>query len=294
MTTIRDSIDELLTSLRERFTNPLVFAFICSWIAWNWRVVVVLLWTNSANDLNVSIVQYIEDHIEPYRSLGYPLATAALLVLALPVTRALIQIFTAYVNRRGTDSVLAIKGEGGVSVRNYIRLRQDFQARTTLLENVLKQEQTTQEEAQKTKTALLTMEVKASETTNQLAIANNIVYRMRDMKILNGWWRNDYEDTVKKIKGSEIFRIENGKYIIVDVVAARPQNERHMFNIVGFSYYLPQKEMYFVKELTQEQKRLRDPAEHISFNSLQFDSNESVLTGTENGTTLVRYTRVEM
>ncbi|MBK7946274.1 MAG: hypothetical protein IPJ85_13640 [Flavobacteriales bacterium] len=64
---------------------------------------------------------------------------------------------------------------------------------------------------------------------------------------------------MKKIKGSEIFRIENGKYIIVDVVAARPQNERHMFNIVGFSYYLPQKEMYFVKELTQEQKRLRDP-----------------------------------
>ncbi len=294
---MRDSVDDLLSSLKDRFTNPLVFAYLSAWIAWNWRIIVALFWTHTDSDNFNSvqnIIDYVSSQLSPRTSITYPLFTAVLLVLALPVAKALLQIFLAYVNRKGTDSVLAIKAEGGISVRNYIKLRKEYRERTTLLEQVLEQEQTTLEEQRNRETELLTLRTKLNATEKEVQVKSALISKMLDIRILDGWWRNDYKNVIQPFPASEIVYIENGKYITVDVIGGHPQNRKHKFNIVGFTYHPPHRKITFIKEVVDQDLLLPSTGNRFNYNDLTIDEDGSILVGTENRSTQIRYERIEL
>lgn len=39
-----DKISEILNSVKERVSNPLIFSFLASWLVYNWKIPVALIW----------------------------------------------------------------------------------------------------------------------------------------------------------------------------------------------------------------------------------------------------------
>ena len=295
MNKVPDGLADLITSFRERFTNPLVFSFICSWLILNWRVPLALIWTDStqkAVEAHGGLMVYISNQFSWCRSVWWPLVAAAAFVLILPLFKAGLRIFLVWVQREGTARELRISGEGNVSVRRYIQLRESQQAILQKLSDVLKVESDSIEERTKTDLELADLrngQMAAQTTIRDLERAMNDAINVR---LLDGWWKNEYNDP-KAGKGVEYVYIESGRYSIADIPLRTDVGLEHKFNIVSFQYFVGSNDVSFVKELVESQKIVRPPAEHYSLNILKFDEEQKVLSGSENRQVTIKYTRIE-
>lgn len=295
MSGAKETIDDLLTSLKERFTNPLAFSFLCSWLLVNWRVVLALFW-NDAVEVEVKesggLIAFVAGQFSWCKSFWMPLFIGVLLVLLLPLGRAALQMFYAYVNREATDRVLGIRGEGMISVRSYLRLREDYRSRTERLMEIVQQDTESAGERARLETQIVESERSRIAIAKDLQQVDSLYKKATDIGVLDGRWRNDYVDNAGRT-GSEIVSIDGGKYSINEEVGGGAQILRHVFTIVGFNYNQATKRVTFTKELVPEEKVRRAPHEHFAFNDLSFNDDESAMSGTENRIVKITYTRIK-
>ncbi len=87
MTSFKEIIQSIFDSSRERIKNPIVGAFIFSWLALNWRIVLIILFSNKKIVDKIALVE--EKYIDINLNFWYPLAFAAFYVLILPYVMAL-------------------------------------------------------------------------------------------------------------------------------------------------------------------------------------------------------------
>ena len=57
MTTIKELFIEIIESSRERLKNPVIGAFIFSWIAINWRIILLLVYSDQAIEDKIRIIE---------------------------------------------------------------------------------------------------------------------------------------------------------------------------------------------------------------------------------------------
>ncbi|MFM7854503.1 MAG: hypothetical protein ACKO96_21910 [Flammeovirgaceae bacterium] len=82
MTTIKELLQSLLESSRDRLKNPVVSAFIFSWVVINWRILGILLLSDKVIE---DKIKYIEDcYTDYYLNLWIPLGVAVFYILLLP------------------------------------------------------------------------------------------------------------------------------------------------------------------------------------------------------------------
>lgn len=288
---MREQLDILLNNTRDRFTNPLVFSILCSWIVINWRVVVALLWTDTLvyKDRPFGFSDYIAEQFNWCSSVFYPILSGTLLVLVLPIAKVLLQMFLAYVQRQGTKHVLKIQESGSISVSAYMKLRRDYNDRTKQLITVIEEETSSIEANIEKDTQLIELKQKVQQLTNDLAYARDMYTTTMDVQMLDGWWRCNYQLPNEKDGGVEFAKILHGQYMIAkDGIGT---DQIWMFNIVGFRHDSVSGKITFVKELTIDEKKNRPQNEHYAYNELHVQPDGS-LSGKENGTTTIRYTRV--
>lgn len=293
-----DSIQDILDSMKERFTNPLVFAFMASWVVWNWRVVVALLWTDSGSheETTNGIIAYIEHSVPLESGLIWPLLSAIAWVFLFPLIKARIQAFYARVNRDATNEVLKIKGQGSISVQRYLSLRDVYTERTEKLVTLIKQQEGIVEELSIATTEVTNLksenvQLKNSETQARTEMANKdmMMRRAFDLTVIGGNWKSEYVNG--NVHGEEFIEITGDKYFILSMSGGYPSSKQQMFKITSFHYDQRKDEVCFVKELIDAQKNIRPKDHHFSVNILRLSEDGTTLTGTENTTTKIQYTR---
>jgi hypothetical protein len=283
-----EKVNDILNNIKERFSNPLIFSFICSWLIINWQITVGLIWYDTdqiEKEGNVSIFQFIQSKININDSLWHPLAIAICYTIFIPVIKNLIRAFYAWTSKWGENWNLKILDGGQISINKYLKLRADHQERSKILEEVISSESSYIHDYDNLKTELLSVQANLNETKQRLNSAEIYINDLHNTNILKGSWVNNYE-LPNGEKGSEQIYIEHSKYYVISKFGLR----EHKFDIRDFTFDTRNGIVFFVKEISSNEKTKRSISEYYNINRLNFEGND-LLVGTENGDTKIEYRR---
>ena len=101
-----DKISEILNSVKERVSNPLIFSFLISWLVYNWKIPVALIWFDkeqiSANG-SKSIFDFIEDEWKKNGYFWIPLFIALGYTFIFPIIKNLISATQTWMSKWGEN-----------------------------------------------------------------------------------------------------------------------------------------------------------------------------------------------
>lgn len=131
-----DEFKEVISGIRERITNPLVSAFVLSWLVANWQFWYVLVFADTSDVLafsgQASKYGYAQSLITIKSSLCYPLTFAILYVLVMPFIKGGIHLVVVWVKKRVTKRVEKNRIGDFVAFKKhldlfdkYVKLKQD-------------------------------------------------------------------------------------------------------------------------------------------------------------------------
>src|SRR5207302_5085956 len=101
-----EKISDFFKELKERISSPLFFSFIVSWLIWNWRIPVALLFYKPSDliaDGYKSYFDVIEKDLHTNYIFCYPLLSAIGYTLLYPLLRSCIEALNTFFRTRGTD-----------------------------------------------------------------------------------------------------------------------------------------------------------------------------------------------
>lgn len=287
-----EKLKDILESIKERFTNPLFFSFICSWLVVNWQITVGLFWYDTKQIEKTgcnSIFEFITDKINLQDCLLHPLYFAIGYTFLMPTIRNVIRAFYSWTAKWGDNWNLNITKGVKIPFEKYLRFREDYDKRSKILEDVITKESTNLTELNNAKTELLQAQSTETELKQQLTESNNFVRQLNDVRMLNGYWTNKYTDTIdRSLIGTEEIYISEGKYYTVEKFGDR----KHHFNITNFYFDNRSQTMFFIKERVNQEKAFSMESgiamTRFNPNSLHVE-REDLLIGVENGTTQIEY-----
>ena len=286
-----EKLSSILNSIKERFTNPIVFSFICSWSILNWQIVLALLRHDNHQIEKTgcnSIFEFIQDKLSSCKSFWLPLGFAILYTLLMPILKNLIKVLYSRINKWGENWNLKILQGSAISIEKFLKLRTNYEERTKALEDVINKESSYMEQYNAKDKELLETKDKLNEMTNRFNVSDGYFRDSLDVSILNGSWKCTIEDKATKIKKSENVHIDHRKYFVT--------NERgvgeHSFDIRDF--HCDNRSggiIFFVKQLTDERRSRPNDYDVINLVRLQFKGSRDMLVGEENDIRSVVYTK---
>jgi hypothetical protein len=283
-------LKEIWNSILERFTNPLIFSFVVSWLVFNWKVPAALFYDDSSHIIKAgyqSVFGYIDVYLTQYNEVFWPVCVSLTYTFLMPFVSAGVKVLFTLARKKGDDWSLSVLKGGKIPVDRYIRFREEYDKSSKLLQDTIEKESSNAIENARLQNELLSEKSKVNSLASEVENWKESFRIHRDVKILNGFWTLTYRDTVKtNLKGDEDIFITDGKYFIIQKDGSR----KHSFNIINFYYDRAANTMFFTKDVV-EQKELYE-VERVKYNnnSLTVESSEE-LVGTENVSTRVRYRR---
>ncbi len=301
-----DNIKDILQNIKERFTNPLIFSFVCSWIFINWEISLAVIWhdnTEIKNNGCTSIYEFILDNLNTTKSFWYPLCFAILYTFLIPIIRNIIRAFHAWALKWGENWNLKISKGAKIPFTKYIKIRDSYDERSKILEKVILKENEIIVEYNTIKTTLLETENKLLGVNQQNVKLDALVRQMTNVATLNGYWKVNYNDGYAGLQGEEDILIENGKYYIV----GKDDNRNHKFNITNFHYLANMSSLSFIKERIDQNVyakesnlfKVKEQLTTVKYYSLKFNLNvlniaeDGLLNGFENGNVVISYKKKE-
>lgn len=279
-----ENIKDILKGLQERFSSPLIFSFLLSWIIFNWEVTVALLWydVSSIRMEGSTLIDFIRSKNNWTDSFCYPLSFAVLYTLGSPVVKALISAFNTEISKRSENWNLKISRGAKVPIEKYFALRENLEKRSIVLEDAISKESSTRTELEAFKTDLLKARNEQNNLNTEISNLRTVVDNLHRSDILNGPWIR----TVHRAVGNqqvENIQIHNGR-----VTVTENGHKVDKYNIQHFMYDSNSNEIHFV--LHQILKDGAIAPSFIAFNALRFEHQQ--LVGNEynsEGTTSVTY-----
>lgn len=227
-----EKISDILKDLKERVSNPLISSFLISWLVFNWKIVIGLLFYKSQElqvDNYTSYIDLITKNSSANRSLFHPLYVSLGYTFIFPFIRNFILAFNSWIKAWGSTLNLRLSRKGNISVAKYIQLRSIYEERTNLLQNVIKEESSTLKNYENEKNITLKLSSEKNELTKELLSwkASN------DITMLDGEWEIHYAN--KPQHEIQRIRILNGNIEHLDQPA--PKNPIH--SIIRLIYRYP-------------------------------------------------------
>jgi hypothetical protein len=301
-----DNIKDILQNIKERFTNPLIFSFVCSWIFINWEISLAVLWhdnTEIKNNGCTSIYEFISDNLNTKKSLWYPLFFAISYTFLIPIIRNIIRAFHSWTIKWGENWSLKISKGAKIPFTKYIKIRDSYNERSKSLEAIILKENEIIVEYNTIKTTLLEKETKLLEANQKNVKLDSLVRQITNVETLNGFWKVNYNDEYSGHQGTEDILIENGKYYIIE----KNGNNYHKFNITNFYFHPKMDSLSFIKEriyqkVYAKESELIEVSQKlttIKYYSLKFNLNvlniaeDGLLNGFENGNVVISYKKKE-
>lgn len=266
-----ENIKDVVKNFRERLASPFFFSFIVTWLLFNWKVTVALLWYNAElfSRKNSDLISFIESKTSNWQSIWIPLISATLYT---GLIRNLISAFITWSSRWGSNWNLEIGKNSKVSMEKFLTYRNLYIKTTRDLEIILKDESKTRENFDKERQRVLSLETfsaglntqvadlmkqneilereknTAQEVANTLRENTELIENMKGVSFLNGRWKFQYLNRMRDdLRFDEIFEIKDG--IVSIVTDNRIRNE---FRIANYFYERTNKQMllilYYVEE----------------------------------------------
>ena len=286
-----EQLKDLLNNIKDRFTNPLFFSFVFSWLLINWTIPISLLWYDTKQIEKAgfsSIYELILCQLSMKDGLYYPILMALGYTLLAPILKNLIRLFYTFINQLGEKLNLKISEGASIPFEKYIKLRESYSERSKLLENIIKTENIHNTQFEKQKDELLKVQTQNLTLEKELADTRKHFVQLTDVSFLNGYWTHNFSNSTSSTSGQEQLYFENGKCFIINGTG-----RTHAFNISNFYCDAKQKRLFFIKERLDIEKDVAVPTGIITkFNSVSLRiEHETYLAGTENGIIQVYYTK---
>jgi len=182
-----DKLSEFFKELKDRFSNPLFFSFIVGWLAINWKIVIGLFFYSQTELDKDGFSSYFDLVLKTSNwknTFAFPFLIALIYTFIFPIVRNWISMFNAWNQKWGTEKTLNISKDGKISVSKYIKLRDVYEQRRLLIEDVLQKESIHLAENEKLRTQLL-------ELQNKLNALQDILQQYKnnnDLRYMNGDW----------------------------------------------------------------------------------------------------------
>ncbi len=291
-----DNIRDILTSLKDRFTNPLLFSFLISWILFNWKIVFAITYYDIEQIERLgycTIYDFIEGELNKDNTILYPALYAFAYTIIAPVIKNLVRLFYSWCYKWGGILNLRVTAGAKIPYERYIKLREEYDKRTKMLEDTISKEGANFIEVSDLQTKLLESQTKENELTNKLNRYTKFEMELYNTRFLDGYWTYNYKDANNNnLKGSDNIFIDNGKYFKLE----DHSNRIHAFNITEFNLNLNAKSIFFIKERIGIGPPAVRKGQEIQTRYIPCKltiENEELLVGIENGNSIVEYKRIK-
>lgn len=261
-----EKLNQVFSSIKDRLSNPLVFSFCLSWLVFNWRVVVALIFYDSAHSIEdgQSLIPYIFGNTYYGRSFIYPFLIALAYTFGMPFVLSVIsaaQTSAAKLSERWSLNIL--KG-GKIPIEKYFSLREEYKKQTSDLIKIIDDESVTKNELDLARRDLRHALDERNKAQKELNEATGIISSYHAVSFIEGRW-------VVTVKGmpSKNIRIVSG--IVVD-----SHNGEHLFRVHSFFIDIKSERVTFM--LVHHEQR-PNQSNFYSFSELRYQHNEMV--GTE-------------
>ncbi|HEY1045208.1 MAG TPA: hypothetical protein VGF79_02140 [Bacteroidia bacterium] len=273
------NLNDLIGNLRERFTNPFFFSFICSWSIINWKIIIALIWFGPdqfSKSGDYSIFKFIEQNTTTSTSFWYPILLALIYTFLNPILKNIIIAFYTWSSKWGEKWNLKILKEGYISINKYMKLRSENEKQSLELMQIIQNESVYIDNFNRLQNDKNTLQQSYNDLRSENFISIDFIQKLNNIKLLNGTWEKTYISLENNIE-SESVTIEEGKYYIQRPTA----NKIHVFNIFDFYFDNKNQKLFFIKELVQNERANKPKEEYFLVNRLHFEGND-ILVGTEN------------
>jgi hypothetical protein len=216
---MKDKIDSILDNMKERLSNPLVFSYLISWTLINWRITLALLWYDPPKDANahLSLIQYVEQNSQWQTSLLYPLLCAIAYTTLMPIIRQSITALHNIIDKKGDAFNLKIQGGSVIPFDKFLKLREDYQTRTNILQKAINDEAEKQSQIDQLTTSLLTTQQKSNEVASRHSEMERLLFVMDRVELIDGYWT--FSSKLPLLKEHATLHIEfrdNNVYVLQD------------------------------------------------------------------------------
>lgn len=209
-----EKVIEIYNNIKDRLSNPFVFSFICSWLVYNWRIPVALIWYDKSQFSGCgchTIFDFISFELAKTNSLLFPLFFAFVYTISIPFIKNGVRIVSAHAQKWGENEEIKALDGGKIGVEKYLKLREEYKEAIKKLEDVDKEEKEYLTEKGKLLNEFNGVREELNQKIKENGDLRDSLARTFDSSILNGNWL--YNSSIKlnlKIK------INNSRYSLLD------------------------------------------------------------------------------
>lgn len=204
-----ETISDFSKELKERLSNPLFYSFLLSWAAFNWKILLGLFFYNNQElriDGYTSYLDLVSKNLSASNTLWKPLLVASLYTFIFPFIRNLILAFNSWIKTWGNTWRLKISKASKISISKYVQLREIYDERTALLQEVLEKEGKILNDYELEKNKVLSITNAKNEISRELEKWKSI----NDVSLIAGDWEVHYQNH----KERSVYRIKISNSII--------------------------------------------------------------------------------
>ncbi|MFL5764344.1 MAG: hypothetical protein ACJ77K_10430 [Bacteroidia bacterium] len=218
----------------ERAKSPLYGTFIVSWLIWNWRIVLTVLFLSKSDFHGFTLVEYIANHYLHFCNILFvPLLFTALYLFALPHIDYYILSYTEERKRRRIDKKMKILGSHSVSGRDYNDLLFKYDAERKKIITIQQELTTANTELVGTKNKLEGQinsynQLKTIIDTHEASLTR-LRNRHQSSGFFNGRWKREAKSGTQvseqevSIQANDYYRVKN-----------RENKQTHILELVNF------------------------------------------------------------
>ena len=280
-----ESFKEIINNLRDRFTNPLFFSFVFSWIFFNWEIVVALFWYDKVQIYHegyLSLFSFIKAHLNFCQNILFPAFFAIIYTIFNPVVSNQIKVFYAKINAKGESKSLIATESNFIPIEKYIKARKTIDKQKKNLVNIINKESETASRNDELNEKNHSLEQKIRDLEKSSGDLTERINQIYNTNILNGKWTLTY-----KIPGKNPAKIEIE--IINKTIHRVDEFNQKSFvcDIVNFHYDSKQRRIFFIKKIDN----LNIDSRKYLINDLFFDDRNKLI-GKEDFDIDVEYNRI--
>lgn len=295
-----EKLSDILENIKERTSNPLVFTFVISWIFFNWKVSVALVWFD-AKQIEAygfkSIFDFIYYSTNYLDSFIFPLLIAIAYTVFMPLISSWVSSWQTRIDTKRTERDLQITKASSVPAMKFIDMKKEYNDQIAVLSNTIKEQSATHTQLQSEIAKSQALEKSVDHLNTRIQEEQKFINDLTDWKVLEGDWQCIRTDKKTGLKQSQYYEIHANQINRVDA-----NRKVHIFNINNLSFHSRHKRIFFVlvPVAKDEQKSRKGSNTSVGFsdipelyiNELRYTKNR--MFGLENLTTDIEYIRINV
>lgn len=198
-----------LAEINERARSPFIYSFLIAWLIFNWKIPISLFFED-VKELEThgyhSHLQFIQAKLNWNNGLVQPVLSALVYTFIFPFIKNGISIFSGWIQSWGNSYTLKASRKGKISVEKYIELKDEYAKQLLLLEEAVDKE-----------SVFFKENIDLKEQIKMLKLQYELDDESKNKKILDGFWKFEYNDQSNRNEHSGYLKFQNGDVFKSDI-----------------------------------------------------------------------------